>query len=143
MVTCVITKTKRYEHIQSVLSELHLLLVTQHINFKVAMLTFKIRKLIKPAYLATLFCDKGKTRSVRSSNKCNLEIPRWWTWTVKQSFSYVGLSIWNSLPDSIRQLVLATVSLSTFGKQLKPYCFHSACLLDSPHKRISNATYGK
>ena len=120
----VVTRTKWCEHIQPVLFDLHWLPVIHRISFKVAALTFKIRKTGEPAYLATLIRDKGEIRSLRSSNKCYLEVPRRRTETAKRSFSYAAPSVWNSLPYSIRQLDPATVSLRTFKKQLKTYFFH-------------------
>ena len=106
-VVIIVTRTERYERIQLVLSELFWLSISQRINFKVAILIFKIRKSGKPAYQLNLIRDKGETRSIRSSNKCYLEVPKRRTETAKRSFSDVAPY------NSIWQLDPATVSLCT------------------------------
>ena len=62
----VVARVKQYEHIQLVLSELYWLLVAHCINFIVPMLNFKISKSGELAYISTVICDKGETRSLRS-----------------------------------------------------------------------------
>ena len=96
------------------------------IKFKIAVTTFSIRQFGEPAYLASLLHDKVSVRPLRSSDKSHLDVPRRRTETTKRSFSFAAHTIWNSLPEHLRQLDPFTVSKSNFKKQLKTCLFHFA-----------------
>ena len=64
----------------------------------------------EPVYLASLIHDKVTTRSLRSSHKCFLEVPRRSTEMAKRSFSFAASSILNSHADDLRQLGLITIN---------------------------------
>ena len=113
------SKARRRNPIQPVLFSLHCLHIALRINIKVARITFKICQTVETENLASLIHDKVITRSLRSWEKCNLEIPRRLTQTRQCSFSFVVPSIWNSLPDNISQQDHTTVSTITLKNSLK------------------------
>ena len=66
-VACVISGTRKYEHIRPVLCSLHWLLIEYQIKFNIAVTTFSIRQIGELAYLVSLLHDKVSVRSLRSS----------------------------------------------------------------------------
>ena len=66
---CVVTGHKRSDHITPVLADLHWLPVKSRMTFKIASLTYTIRKFGQPEYLRTLISDYKPTRDLRSSSR--------------------------------------------------------------------------
>ncbi len=50
----VLTRTRKYEHISSVLSTLHWLPIKQRIDFKILLITYKAQNGLAPQYLSKL-----------------------------------------------------------------------------------------
>ena len=67
--------TKRSDHISPVLHRLHWLTVNSRIEFKMATLTFKVRKFQQPAYIYDLIAPYIPPRSLRSTNKNLIIVP--------------------------------------------------------------------
>ena len=67
---------KKYDHITDALYSLHWLPVRFRIQYKIALITFKVLTLNEPAYLVDLLKRKELTRTLRSESKNLLEIPR-------------------------------------------------------------------
>ena len=122
----VISGIRKYEHIRPVLCSHHWLSVEYQIKFKIAVTTFSIRQFGEPAYLASLLHDNVSVRSLRSSDKSFLDVPRRWIEIAKRTFSFAAPTIWNSLPVHLCQLDTITVSKSSFKEQLKTHLFHFA-----------------
>jgi len=57
-------------------SQLHWLPVRQRTSYKVAVITYKTRSTSKPAYLSDLLQDYRPARTLRSSDKLLLYVPR-------------------------------------------------------------------
>ena len=103
---CIITCTKKYDHIKHVLKQLYWLPVSQRINYKIlhVLLTYKALNGQAPSYITKLLEPYAPTRNLRSFSKILLKVPpvkpvsygRW-------CFSFAAPSLWNSLPDNIRQ----------------------------------------
>ena len=99
-----ITHTPRFHHITEVLKSLHWLPVKFRILFKIAILTFKVLHGRSPDYLKELVTLKDNSRYNFRSHNGLLEIPR-----IKskktlgdRSFSIAAPTIWNKLPEDIR-----------------------------------------
>ena len=88
-----VSGTRKYEHIRPVLCSLHWPPVEYRIKFKIAVTTFSIRQSGEPAYLASLLHYKVSVRSLRSSDKSLLDVPRRRTETAKRSFSFAAPTI--------------------------------------------------
>ena len=116
----IITRTKKYDHIKPVLKQLHWLPVNQRINYKILLLTYKALNGQAPSYITELLKPYTPARNLRSSSKNLLKIP-----LVKlvsyghRCFSFAAPTLWNSLPDYIKQ----SSSLSSFKTYMKTYLF--------------------
>ena len=75
-----------------------------------------------PSYLSGVLCTYHPSRSLRSSNERLLKVPERALKTVgERSFSFL-VSVWNSLPFSVRN----QSSLAQFKSALKTYLFNRA-----------------
>ena len=112
-----ITQTSKYQHITPVLKDFHLLPVTQRIEYKISLLTFKTIMNGPPSYLHQLFIPQTHYSSTRSSRTSALFIPRTRTSFGKRAFSVAAPRIWNALPAVVR----TTTSVSSFRSKLKTH----------------------
>ena len=100
-----LTYSSKYDHITPVLKELHWLPIAERIDFKVLLLTFKAMQGIGPSYLRELLQAYKPSRSLRSSNKNFLTIPKY---NLKsyglRAFSIYAPTLWNKLPEYIRTI---------------------------------------
>jgi len=98
------TRTKKYDHIKPVLKQLHWLSVNQRINYTILLLTYKVLNGQAPSYITELLEPYVPTRNLGSSSKNLLKLP-----PIKlvsyghRCFFFAAPSLWNSLPDIIRQ----------------------------------------
>ena len=117
----VVTRTRKYDHIKPVLKQLHWLPISQRIKYKILLLTYKALNGQAPNYITELQEPYVPTRNLRSSSKNLLKVP-----PVKligyghRCFSFVAPSLWNSLPNNIRE----SGSLSDFKTCIKTYLFN-------------------
>lgn len=116
---CVITHTRKYDHNKPVLKQLHCLPVSQHIGYKILLLTYKALNSQAPCYITELLGPFVPTRSLRSSSKNLLNVPVKLVRYSHRCFSFVASSLWNSLPDDIRQ----SSSLLEFKTHVKTHLF--------------------
>ena len=91
----ILTKTRKFEHITPVLKELHWLPVREKIQFKLLILTWKSLNGIAPQYLSNLLVPYKPTRTLRSSDKHLLVVPRTLSSLGDRVFSSIAPSLWN------------------------------------------------
>ena len=108
--TRVVTNTRRAEHIHPVLASLHWLPINYRIDYKVAILAYKIRSTGSPAYLLSFVSDYMPTRHLRSSTQLLLVKPPVKTEIGRRSFSQTTPAVWNSLPHAIRSAETIPIS---------------------------------
>ena len=101
------------------LDKLHWLPVQSRIQFKIATLTYKALAHSQPSYLRSLLTPHIPVRTLRSSDKSFLSVPRTNTVIGQRAFSYSAPTIWNSIPLNIRQLP----SIQSFKKHIKTHFF--------------------
>ena len=119
----ILTGTPKFSHITGVLKDLHWLPVRQRIQYKILLTVFKCRSDLAPAYLVELLTPYAPTRSLRSSDKNLLEVPKTRLKTYgDRSFQVAGPILWNSLPLRLRQ----PMTVDAFKKELKTYLFTAA-----------------
>ena len=82
-----ITQTSKYQHITPVFKDLHWIPVTQWIEYKISLLTFKTIMNGQPSYLHQLLIPQTHYSSTRLSRTSALFIPRTRTSTGKRTFS--------------------------------------------------------
>ena len=119
----IVKGAKRRCHVTPLLKDLHWLPIDYRIKFKILMLAFRAYQLQQPVYLANFVSPYHPVRTLRSTNKFYLCVPRP---RIKsygfRSFTYSAASLWNQLPDHLR----TCSDLSTFKRLLKTHFFCSA-----------------
>ena len=119
----VVTLTPKHDHITPILINLHWLPVEFRITFKVLLLVYKALHGLAPSYISDLLNFKTYSRSLRSSCKEYLVVPRSRLKTYgDRAFSIAGPKLWNDLPLEIRKCA----SVATFKQSLKTFLFKLA-----------------
>jgi len=118
----VVLRRGKYDHITPALAELHWLPFKQHVTFKIATTTFKIRYLHQQTYLLDLLNHHTPTGSLRSSSQLLLQTNPTRTVLSQRGFSSSAPRVWNSLPDKLR----SCSTLDTFRRTLKTHLFSVA-----------------
>ena len=77
----IITRTRKFDHITPVLSDLHWLPVSYRFVFKIILLVLKSLNSLSPSYLADRLSYQSHSRNLRSSSRQLLEQPRSFTKT--------------------------------------------------------------
>ena len=107
---------KRSDHITDALVSLHWLRVPERIQYKIAVLSYKVA----PRYLGPLtrVADVPGRRALRSAFTDRLEVPYFKHSTIGgRAFPAAASQIWNSLPDT----VVSASTLRLFQHQLKTF----------------------
>ena len=114
----VVTLTPKHVHITPILINLHWLPVEFRITFKVLLLVYNALDGLAPSYISDLLNFKTHSRSLRSSCKEYLVVPRSRLKTYgDRAFSIAGPKFWNDLPLEIRKCA----SVATFKQSLKTF----------------------
>ena len=120
----IVTGTRRIEHITPVLARLHWLPIAMRVEYKVALLTFKVVTTQQPGYLNDLVKLHAPARQLRSSSRVNrLQLDTAKTQFASRAFRYAAPTVWNSLPS---ELTTDLSSLSRFKTGLKTYLYRNA-----------------
>ena len=119
----VVTRGRKFDRITPVLKSLHWLPVRLRIQFKTMLLTYKALHGIAPSYIRELLVLHNPPRTLRSSNKFKLVVP---ITRLKsygdRSFSKAAPSLWNSLPEEIKD----SKSVDSFKNKLKTHLMKEA-----------------
>jgi len=113
---------KRSDHITDALVSLHWLRVSERIQYKIAVLSYKVLHDTAPRYLGPLtrVADIPGRRALRSASTDRLEVPNFKLSTIGGlAFPVAASQIWNSLPETV---VSASILL-LFQHQLKTFLF--------------------
>ena len=118
-----VTRSKKFDHVQPILHDLHWLKVEHRIEFKILLLTFKILQGNCPVYLRELISvyTPGK-RGLRSANHLELrrrDSKRTNCTYGQRAFSIAAPRLWNDLPIFIR----VSENVETFKRNLKTHLF--------------------
>ena len=120
----IVTGTRRIEHITPVLARLHWLPIAMRVEYKVALLTFKVVTTQQPGCLNDLVKLHAPARQLRSSSRVNrLQLDTAKTQLASRAFRYAAPTVWNSLPS---ELTTDLSSLSRFKTGLKTYLYRNA-----------------
>ena len=88
---------------------------------------YKIVHGLAPPYMSDMFREQlGPNVYDLQNSKLNLEIPAARTSLFKNSFAFTGASVWNALPDDLKQLP----SVSALKKKIKTYSFASTTTIN-------------
>ena len=109
---------RKHDHVTPLLKELHWLPVEQRIIFKILLLTFKSLNNLCTSYISDLLEIYKPTRSLRSSSRNLLVIPRSKLKSFgDRAFSVSAPKLWNDIPETIK----CSVDLNAFKRNLKTY----------------------
>ena len=98
-----LTGTRKYDSITPILKELHWLPVAERTHYKILLLTFKSLNNLAPFYLKESLTPYVPIRTLRSSNKGFLRVPRCNLKAYgERAFSYIASILWNYLPEDMR-----------------------------------------
>ena len=118
-----LTNSRRFYHITPILATLHWLPVSFRIDFKILLMTFKALQGLAPSYISDMLKPYRPARSLRSSGRALLEVPRTNLATMgDRAFAARAPRLWNALPVDLR---LAN-SVSSFKSLLKTYLYTNA-----------------
>ncbi len=117
----VVVKKRKFDHISEDLKDMHWLPIKSRIKFKILLLTWKALNGQAPTYLKELLKYKVNTHDGRVKN--TLFVPKTKLVTCgDRAFSTVAPILWNSLPNSLRNID----KVNTFKKKLKTLLFKEA-----------------
>ena len=77
-------------------------------------MTFKVLTSHQPSYLNDLFNLYAPTRPLRSSQQFTLTVPRVKTKIHSRAFEVYAPTLWNSLPQILRDITFQGTSLDVF-----------------------------
>jgi len=117
-----------YDRITDALTTLRWLRVTERVQYKIAVLTYKVLHDSAPRYLGPFVAvaDLPGRRALRSASTSRLVITPVKLSTVgSPAFPVAAAQVWNGLPEA----VISSSSLQSFRRQLKTHLFQ----LSYPH----------
>ena len=115
-----VLRKRKSDHITPLLKELHWLPVESRIKFKVATLAYRHFDGTLPPYLSARLSIYHPGRELRSSSEKLPVVPEKGLKSAGgRTFAFAAPSIWNTLPNSLRNLP----TLAQFKCHLKTYLF--------------------
>ena len=138
----VLIRSRKYDHISSVLRSLHLLPDTQKIDFKTALLVYKSLLGPAPKYLSDMLEPDEAAGTLKNSGSGLKMVSRVRTKLGEASFQFHAPKIWISLPEQVRQ----APSLTVLNPGWKRFCLtvgvETGCILSAPFTfHLSNFYY--
>ena len=117
----VLTHTKPWQHITSILIRLLWLPVKSSVTYKNLLLTYKYLHSLAPQYLSDLLLPYTQSQMLYSSGTHQLSIPHTKLQTLgDRAFCVTAPTLWNTLPAGICK----ETSLETFKRDLKTHLFN-------------------
>ena len=119
----VVQQQPRRTHAEPLLCSLHWLPIKRRINYKIAVLTYKVRAMSTPHYLNSLLSHRvtGSRMALRSASRALLIIPVTRTIFASHAFSVCAPVVWN-MPAGLHLCDCFT----PFTKRLKTFLLRSA-----------------
>ena len=138
----IVTNSRGQVSCSSLLRQLHWLPIPNRIDFKIALLTYKILTSQQPTYLNYFLHPYAAPRTLRSSDLHLLSVPRTTSATQSRAFSSYAPQLWNNLPQPLRDLAFSQPlpslvhtsspiiypNLSNFKTVLKTFLFDSLAI---------------
>ena len=112
------TNCRRPTSNSSLLRQLHWLPVPNRIDFKIALLTYKVLVSQQPTYLTPILQPYSASRQNRSSGQHLLCMPRVSTTTQSRSFHCYAPKLWNRLPQALRDLAFSDLPTMAAGSSI-------------------------
>ena len=103
---CIVTVTKKHEHISPVLRELNWLPIHLAVQYRDTVMAFKCVKNLAPPYLCNIFRKRSDVHSLATRNSNLLNTPFFKSAFGQRSLYYRAATLWNVLPDDMKDLQL-------------------------------------
>jgi len=98
----IVTNTRKYDHMTTILQKLHWLPARQRLHFKMLLIIYKSINDVEPEYLYGLVSIRKSSRKLRSSSQILLQLPLSQLKSYGDcAFSGVAATLWNWLPAII------------------------------------------
>ena len=97
-----VTDTRKFDHITPVLTQLNWYSVTNTLDFKDAIMTYKCLNGLAPKYLLERFKKLSQLYNSNTRSKDMLQIPFYRSAAGQSSFLYRAEKIWNDLPEVLK-----------------------------------------
>ena len=113
---------RRYDHVTDALAILHWLRIPERVNFRLAVMAFRVLHGQAPSYLNQLVrvADLPGRQRLRSSTSFQLSVPAYRLSTIgRRSFSVAASTFWNTLPTAVQ----SSPTLTVFTQRLKTHLF--------------------
>ena len=127
-VDLIVPQDPRRSHATPLLRKLHWLPVQQRIDYKVALLTFRVHSTSTPLYLQCLIKEQEHVHNLRSATT-SLSQPSPRTTFAKCAFHCTAPTIWSFLPKT----VINSDSITVFKSRLNTFLFSQAYSLPFSH----------
>ena len=111
----IITNTKKYDHITSVLQKLGWLPIEQLLLFKDTIMAYKGINNLAPNYLCNKFRKRSELHDHPMRHQDLLNTPFYRTAAGQRTFQYRGTKLWNNLESELKNIP----TISSFKKKLK------------------------
>jgi len=122
-------------------TELHWLDVPERVQYKLGVLMYRCQHNPAPRYLTdhcTPISDTVFRQRLRSASSHLVSVPRYWPSTYgRRGFSVAGLTVWNSLPEDMRD---PECSVDSYRQSLKTF-FRSTSVFSALKVCYDNALY--
>ena len=119
----IITFTPKFHSISDVRRDLHWLPIKQRVEFKTLVHCYRALHGLAPVYINELISRREQPRSLRSSARCLLAVPRTRLKTFgDRAFSAAAPALWNCLPEELKSID----NLDRFKRCLKTHLFSIA-----------------
>ena len=119
----IITFTPKFHSISAIRRDLHWLPIKQRVDFKLLVLCWRSLHGLAPVYISDLISRRVQPRSLRSSTRDLLTVPKTRLITFgDRAFSAAAPVLWNSLPENIKCID----NLNSFKRSLKTHLFSIA-----------------
>ena len=128
----VVLQASRRASAWPLLEQLHWLPVRQRIDYKLAVLTYKVRSTSTPSYLGRHIIPHVPARHLRSSATPSLQKPVTRTHFADRAFRCTAPTVWNSLNSD----TVNSSSLSIFKSKLKTHYFRQTFKLSNRNAQL-------
>ena len=119
----IVVRADRRANAMPLLRQLHWLPVDSRVEYKLALLTFKVRTTAVPSYLSNLLSSQRDSGyCLRSSSIPLLAVPVFKSDFAARAFRIAAPAIWNALPLT----VLSSQTVAVFKSRLKTFLFNRA-----------------
>ena len=119
----IVSGKRKFDHISPVLQDLHWLPVSYMLRYRDGVMTFKCLNGLAPSYLSNKFNTRSEIHDCNTRNRDMLDVPLCRTAVGQRSFLFRAVSLWNDLPNSIKNITDINIFKASFKRMLQDECW--------------------